>query len=38
MEFFDVPATTRASIGLYNEKWEFDALVDSLKKMIKVFR
>lgn len=37
MDFFKVPATTRASIGIYNNRADFDALVNSLKEMIKVF-
>lgn len=37
MDFFEVPATTRASIGIYNNRADFDALVNSLKEMIKVF-
>ena len=37
MDFFEVPATTRASIGVYNNRADFDALVNSLKEMIKVF-
>ena len=37
MDFFEVPATTRASIGIYNNRADFDVLVNSLKEMIKVF-
>ncbi len=37
MSHFDVPATTRASIALYNKKEEFDTLVRALFDMIKVF-
>jgi len=35
---FNVPATGRASFGLYNTTAEADALVDGLKKVIEVFR
>jgi cysteine desulfurase/selenocysteine lyase len=35
---FNVPATGRASFGLYNTREEADALVDSLRKVIEVFR
>jgi cysteine desulfurase/selenocysteine lyase len=35
---FNVPATGRASFGLYNTTAEVDALVDGLKKVIEVFR
>ena len=35
---FNVPATSRASFGLYNTKEEADALVASLRKVIEVFR
>ena len=35
---FNVPATGRASFGLYNTRAEADALVDGLKKVIEVFR
>lgn len=38
MERFGVPATSRASIALYNKKEDFDALVRGLHKVIKVFR
>jgi cysteine desulfurase / selenocysteine lyase len=34
---FNVPATGRASFGLYNTRAEADALVDGLKKVIEVF-
>jgi cysteine desulfurase/selenocysteine lyase len=32
MQFFKVPATARASIGLYNTRGEIDALVDALQR------
>ncbi len=38
MEHFGIPATVRASFGLYNTKEEIDALVRGLKKVVEVFR
>jgi cysteine desulfurase/selenocysteine lyase len=35
---FNVPATGRASFGLYNSRDEADALVAGLHKVIEVFR
>ncbi|TML07960.1 MAG: aminotransferase class V-fold PLP-dependent enzyme, partial [Actinobacteria bacterium] len=35
---FNVPATGRASFGLYNTREEVDALVSGLRKVIEVFR
>jgi len=35
---FNVPATGRASFGLYNTREEADVLVDGLRKVIEVFR
>ncbi len=35
---FNVPATGRASFGMYNTREEADALVDALHKVIEVFR
>jgi cysteine desulfurase/selenocysteine lyase len=35
---FNVPATGRASFGLYNTRDEADALIDALHKVIEVFR
>ena len=35
---FNVPATGRASFGLYNTRQEADVLVDGLHKVIEVFR
>jgi cysteine desulfurase/selenocysteine lyase len=35
---FNVPATGRASFGLYNTRDEADALVAGLQKVIEVFR
>ncbi len=37
MAHFGVPATTRASIAMYNKKEEFDTLTRALDEMIKVF-
>jgi cysteine desulfurase/selenocysteine lyase len=37
MEFFDVPATTRASFAFYNTREEVDKLVDAVQKVIEVF-
>ncbi|RMF61295.1 MAG: cysteine desulfurase [Calditrichaeota bacterium] len=37
MDHFNVPATSRASIAMYNKKEDFDALVRGLHKIIKVF-
>ena len=38
MEFFGVPATTRASFGLYNTREEVDALHDALLGAIRMLR
>jgi cysteine desulfurase/selenocysteine lyase len=38
MEFFGVPATTRASFGLYNTREEIDALHDALLHAIRMLR
>lgn len=38
MEFFGVPATTRASLSLYNTAEDIDRLVAGLAKVIEVFR
>jgi len=38
MEFFGVPATTRASFGLYNTHAEIDALHDALLDAIRMLR
>jgi cysteine desulfurase/selenocysteine lyase len=37
MDFFDVPATTRASLAFYNTFGEIDALVAGLQKVKEVF-
>jgi cysteine desulfurase/selenocysteine lyase len=37
MDFFGVPATARASFGLYNTREEVDALVDGLERVLEIF-
>ncbi len=37
MERYNIPATSRASFGLYNTIGEVDTLVDSLKRIVEVF-
>jgi cysteine desulfurase/selenocysteine lyase len=37
MEFFDVPATARASFACYSRESDIDALVDALAKAREVF-
>lgn len=37
MDFMDIPATARASFGLYNTKEDVDRLVDGLHKVNKIF-
>jgi cysteine desulfurases, SufS subfamily len=37
MEFFDVPATARASFAFYNTREEVDKLADAVQKVIEVF-
>ncbi len=37
MEFYQVPATARASFALYNTKAEIDVLVQGIKGLIKLF-
>ncbi len=37
MDFFQVPATARASFGIYNTREEVDKLMDAIKEIIKVF-
>ncbi len=37
MEFYDVPATARASFAFYNTKEEVDKLADAVQKVIEVF-
>ena len=38
MDFFQVPATTRASFGLYNTREEVDVLVAGIRKVVEMFR
>jgi cysteine desulfurase/selenocysteine lyase len=38
MDFFGVPATARASLGLFNNKQDIDNLVSGIQKVIEVFR
>ncbi len=37
MDFFEVPATARASFAMYNTKQEIDVLIDGIEQLIKVF-
>lgn len=37
MQYFDVPATARASFAFYNTREEVDKLVDAVQKVIEVF-
>ncbi len=37
MDFFEVPATARASFGLYNTCEEVDVLMDGIRQVIKMF-
>jgi cysteine desulfurase/selenocysteine lyase len=37
MQFFDVPATARASFAFYNTREEIDVLADAVQKVIDVF-
>lgn len=37
MEFFDIPATARASFALYNTRADVDAFIESLNRTIKIF-
>lgn len=37
MDFFGIPATARASLGLYNTREEIDALVAGIRKVTEVF-
>ncbi|MBM85820.1 MAG: cysteine desulfurase [Rhodospirillaceae bacterium] len=38
MERFDLPSTARASLGMYNTTEDIDVLVDSLEKVLEIFR
>lgn len=37
MDFMDIPATARASLGLYNNKQDVDRLIDGLHKVNRIF-
>ena len=37
MDFFQVPATARASFAMYNTKQEIDVLMEAVEELIKVF-
>ena len=37
LQFFGLPATARASLGVYNTFEEIDVLADSLEKTIEMF-
>jgi len=37
MDFFEIPATARASLALYNTREEIDILVDGIRKVAEVF-
>ncbi len=37
MDFFDVPATARASFAMYNTKAEVDVLIEAIQELINVF-
>ena len=37
MEFFDIPATARASLALYNTNEDIDALTNALARVREVF-
>jgi cysteine desulfurase / selenocysteine lyase len=38
MEYFNIPATTRASLGMYNTRKDIEALICGLRKVKEVFR
>ena len=38
MDFFKVPATSRASFALYNTREEVDVLVEGIHKVVEMFR
>jgi cysteine desulfurase/selenocysteine lyase len=37
MDFYDLPSTARASVGIYTKREEFDALAISLEKVNRIF-
>jgi cysteine desulfurase/selenocysteine lyase len=38
MDFYKIPATARASFGLYNTRTEIDALIEGIHRVIRMFR
>jgi cysteine desulfurase/selenocysteine lyase len=38
MDFFKVPATSRASFALYNTRDEVDVLFEGIRKVVEMFR
>lgn len=38
MKFFDIPATARASLGVYNRQSDIDRLVDALQKALGILK
>jgi cysteine desulfurase/selenocysteine lyase len=38
MDFYGVPASARASLGMYNTRGEIDALVEGLREVTEIFR
>jgi cysteine desulfurase/selenocysteine lyase len=38
MDRLEVPATARASLGLYNERSDLDRLAEGIHKVVEVFR
>jgi len=38
MQFFGVPATTRASLGIYNNRQDIDRLFDGVDEVLKMFK
>lgn len=38
MQFFGVPATTRASLGIYNNRQDIDRLFDGIDEVMKLFK
>ena len=37
MDFYGIPATARASFGIYNSKIDVDCMINAIKKTIEVF-
>ena len=37
MDFYDIPATARASFAIYNTKKDVDELIKAIEKCIEVF-